>query len=162
MRILVFFLFIHCLNIIFVNGRILSEQEALLAIKSAIKDDPHKSLSSWKNTTHYCNWSFATCSSSSHSPTVIFLDISYLELNGTLSPQIGLLTNLQNLSLHDNYFYGHVPSSLSLLTKFQYFYGRDNYFSGPLPLFVNMSELRCLCLTTRGVKQVVWGRFQVI
>ena len=146
MRILVFFLFIHCLNISFINGGILSEQEALLAIKSAIKDDPHKSLSSWKNTTHHCNWSFVTCSSSSYSPTVISLDISNLKLNGTLSPQIGFLTNLQNLSLQDNYFYGHVPSSLPLLTKLQYLDLSDNSFSGPLSLFVNMSELRCLYL----------------
>ncbi|XP_057528965.1 putative receptor like protein 25 [Amaranthus tricolor] len=117
----------------FINGRILSEQETLLAIKSAIKDDPHKSLSSWKNTTHHCNWSFVTCSSSSHSPAVISLNFYSLELSGTLSTQINFLTNLQNLSLPFNNFYGHVPSSLSLLTKLQYLELEFNQFSGPLP-----------------------------
>ncbi|XP_057536135.1 receptor-like protein 12 isoform X2 [Amaranthus tricolor] len=159
MRIIVFFLFINFLNISFINGGILSEQEALLAIKSAIKDDPHKSLSSWKNTTHHCNWSFITCSSSSHFPTVISLDISNLDLNGTLSPQIGFLTNLQNLSLLFNNFYGHVPSSLTLLTKLQYLDLELNQFSGPLPLFVNMSELRCLSLSGNDFSGTISSEF---
>uniref|UniRef100_A0A803L1Y4 non-specific serine/threonine protein kinase n=2 Tax=Chenopodium quinoa TaxID=63459 RepID=A0A803L1Y4_CHEQI len=156
----------------FINGKTLPEHKALLGIKSAITDDPQASLSSWNTTTHHCTWPFITCSSTTtHHSNVISLNLSGLNLTGILSPDIGFLTNLQNLTVASNALSGPIPPSLSLLTELRYLNLSNNNFNetfpsslsslknlnvldvynnnltGPLPLSaVEMSELRHLHL----------------
>ncbi|XP_048498426.1 leucine-rich repeat receptor-like serine/threonine-protein kinase BAM1 [Beta vulgaris subsp. vulgaris] len=144
MKIFLFFVLLHNLN--FINGiTLLSEEKALLSIKSAITYDPFNSLSSWKNTTHHCSWPFITCSSSSSA--VISLDISNLNLAGILSPDIGSLIHLQNLSVASNSFYGAIPSSLSLLTQLRYLNLSYNDFTTFPSTFSSLKNLTILDLS---------------
>ncbi|XP_057530785.1 leucine-rich repeat receptor-like serine/threonine-protein kinase BAM1 [Amaranthus tricolor] len=133
MRILLILLLFLLLR--FINGRTLPEHKALLGIKSAITDDPQASLSSWTPTTHHCTWAFVTCSSSSSSrhQTVVSLNISGLNLTGILSPDIGFLTNLQNLSVAANSFSGPIPSSISILSELRHLNISNNIFNETLP-----------------------------
>ncbi|XP_021740016.1 leucine-rich repeat receptor-like serine/threonine-protein kinase BAM1 [Chenopodium quinoa] len=168
---LLLFLLLH-FHFHFINGKTLPEHKALLGIKSAISDDPQAALSSWNTTTHHCTWPFITCSSTStHHSTVVSLNLSGLNLTGILSPDIGFLTNLQNLTVASNAFSGPIPPSVSLLTELRYLNLSNNIFNetfpsslsslkklnvldvynnnltGPLPLSaVEMSELRHLHL----------------
>ncbi|KAJ8447699.1 hypothetical protein Cgig2_031753 [Carnegiea gigantea] len=171
MMILIFLFLQHHFN--FINGRIsLSEHEALLGIKSAITHDPYNCLSSWNSTTHHCTWPRVICFSESASNRhVISLDITSCFLNGTLSPDIGFLKNLRNLSVANNNLSGPLPSSLFLLSGLQHLDLSTNEFNGslssslsslkalqyldlsgnkfncPLPLDVaEMVQLRCLSL----------------
>ncbi|XP_057542116.1 leucine-rich repeat receptor-like serine/threonine-protein kinase BAM1 [Amaranthus tricolor] len=138
----VFLLLILFLLLNFINGRTLPEHKALLGIKSAITDDPQASLSSWTTKTHHCTWAFITCSSSFHHQTVVSLDISGLNLTGILSPDIGFLTNLQNLSVSANAFSGPIPPSISLLTELRYLNLSNNIFNESFPS--SLSSLRKL------------------
>ncbi|KAM7530112.1 hypothetical protein LguiB_033522 [Lonicera macranthoides] len=87
-----------------------SESDNLLAFKASI-EDPMNSLSTWSNTTstHYCNWTGITCTSS----LVSSLNLKTLNLSGEISPSICQLQNLKSLNLADNLFNQPIPLHLS-------------------------------------------------
>ncbi|GKZ00872.1 hypothetical protein MPSEU_001038900 [Mayamaea pseudoterrestris] len=60
------------------------------------------------------------------------LDLSFNELAGTLPLQIGYLTNLEYVLLHSNKFIGDIPDSWANLTKMQLLRVDDNDLSGLL------------------------------
>ncbi|KMT12319.1 hypothetical protein BVRB_5g102610 [Beta vulgaris subsp. vulgaris] len=147
MRILLGFLLLYLLHINLIDSKTLQdEQKVLLSIKFAITDDPQNTLSSWNTTTNHCTWPFVTCS---HSPTstgtstVISLDISGLNLTGNLSlSNISILTNLQKVSVADNYFSGPIPPSI--LSNLHYLNLSDNIFNGTFPSLSSFNRLTIL------------------
>jgi hypothetical protein len=99
-------------------GRRLSSSTAaddvsvLLAIKEAIYYDPRSVLSNWtnsKNSDHCRTWAGVTCNSKRQ---VVSLSLPGYQLNGTLSPQIGNLTQLTYLNFSSNNLSGSIPTSL--------------------------------------------------
>ncbi|GAB2283041.1 hypothetical protein Dimus_017572 [Dionaea muscipula] len=120
----------------------LPEYRALLNLKTSITDDPQSSLSSWKISTDHCTWAGVTCDRTSSSHSVISLDISGLNLTGTLSPSVGHLLSLRYLSVAANQISGPVPSTLSFLSNLRYLNLSNNIFNDSFPS--QLSSLRRL------------------
>ncbi|XP_002531999.2 leucine-rich repeat receptor-like serine/threonine-protein kinase BAM1 [Ricinus communis] len=139
---LVLFLLLHFYLQIFTSlGRVISEYQALLSLKSAI-DDPQGALASWNSTNknNLCNWSFVTCDYNNRHITS--LDLSSLNLSGTLSPDIAHLRYLQNLTLAANQISGPIPIQLSAISGLRCLNLSNNVFNGSFP--TQLSQLKNL------------------
>lgn len=67
---------------------------------------------------------------------VVGILIQAYNLIGTIPPSIGNFSELEDLSLSENYLYGSIPDSIGNLLKLKYFYPCFNQLSGSLPLSV--------------------------
>ncbi|KAL2545525.1 putative LRR receptor-like serine/threonine-protein kinase [Forsythia ovata] len=117
-----------------------TDRQALLDIKNLITQDPFQALNSWNDSIHFCNWPGITCSNLHQRVSV--LNISSLKLVGPLSPSVGNLSFLGNLSIQDNGFHGEIPQEIGKLFRLQYFRSANNSFEGEFP--INLT--RCIKL----------------
>ncbi|KAK9053188.1 hypothetical protein SSX86_029820 [Deinandra increscens subsp. villosa] len=117
----------------------LPEYKALLSLKSNITDDPQSSLSTWNISTTHCSWLGVTCDSRRH---VVDLDISGLNLTGTLSSDIGHLRNLVNFSIAANNIGGPLPPEISYISGIRVLNLSNNIFNETFP--TELSSLKSL------------------
>ncbi|KAJ0601753.1 putative protein kinase RLK-Pelle-LRR-XIIIa family [Helianthus annuus] len=121
---------------------------------------------------HHCNWHGITCSKAgsvteirlhdhylgdgtglgslnlSSFPNLVTLEIDSCSLEGSIPEQIGLLSNLTQLSLRWNRLTGNLPISLTNLTHLKYLDISSNQFTGQLPVsFTNLTQLEHLHLS---------------
>ncbi|KAM7528647.1 hypothetical protein LguiB_032057 [Lonicera macranthoides] len=96
-----------------------------------IPGDPLMVFRTWNNSLHFCNWRGVTCSTRHQRITV--LDLASLELAGSVSPQIGNLTFLREISLGNNTFTGELPQEIGRLSRLQNLYISNNSFQGKFP-----------------------------
>ncbi|GLU20194.1 hypothetical protein SLE2022_364050 [Rubroshorea leprosula] len=136
--VLLLFLLLHISHSF--GARIVSEYRALLTVKSAITDDPQLALASWNASTSHCSWRGVTCDPAGRRVTA--LDISGLNLTGTLSPGLAYLRFLQNLSVAVNQFSGPVPPELSALSALRFLNLSNNGFNDSFP--EELSQLKNL------------------
>ncbi|KAJ6969990.1 LRR receptor-like serine/threonine-protein kinas e [Populus alba x Populus x berolinensis] len=108
-----------------------TDQEALLAIKDLISEDPFNSLSSWNSSLQFCSWQGVTCGRRHR--RVTSLNLSSLELAGSLSPHIGNLTFLRVIDLSRNRFHHIFPPEVGQLFRLRYLSLANNSFQGELP-----------------------------
>ncbi|KAL5703648.1 non-specific serine/threonine protein kinase [Ranunculus cassubicifolius] len=118
-----------------------TDRQALLAIKNGITQVPHKILSSWNHSTHFCEWFGVTCSL--RHQRVVTLNLENHELVGTISPSVGNLSFLKVLNLSSNNFHGNIPQEFSRLSRLQYLNFSFNALGGEIPH--NLSK--CVNLT---------------
>nr|XP_004308371.2 PREDICTED: putative receptor-like protein kinase At3g47110 isoform X4 [Fragaria vesca subsp. vesca] len=117
-----------------------TDRQALLAIKDQIQQDPNQITSSWNETLHFCLWHGVTCSQR-HRQRVTKLELSSLELVGSISPHVGNLSFLRVLDLENNSFTHQIPPQIGNLRRLQDLKGiRDldlsrNNFTGGIPQF---------------------------
>ncbi|KAG6529038.1 leucine-rich repeat receptor-like serine/threonine-protein kinase BAM1 [Zingiber officinale] len=109
-----------------------TEADALLEIKAAVSD-PSLVLSAWNSSSGdgHCSWPGVTCD-----PLQAFvesLDLTGLNLSGVLSPAVGRLGHLLNLSAASNSFSGPIPSELSRLVSLRHLNLSNNIFNGTFP-----------------------------
>ncbi|KAB2606918.1 hypothetical protein D8674_006635 [Pyrus ussuriensis x Pyrus communis] len=111
-----------------------TDRLALLAIKAQIKQDLHNYnvMSSWNDSTHFCMWHGVTCSRR-HRQRVTNLDLQSQNLVGKLSPNIGNLSFLRELSLQNNSFSHEIPPQIGNLRRLQVLRLDVNSFSGSIP-----------------------------
>ncbi|GJN38061.1 hypothetical protein PR202_gb27069 [Eleusine coracana subsp. coracana] len=84
-----------------------SEGLALLELSARVEADPHGAFQDWDPMdSNPCSWSGVRCSDGK----VEILNLTGLELAGTLAPEIGSLQRLKSLSLNDNRFQEDVAS----------------------------------------------------
>ncbi|XP_040952812.1 leucine-rich repeat receptor-like serine/threonine-protein kinase BAM2 [Gossypium hirsutum] len=108
------------------------DQSALLALKSHITHDPHNFLATnWSTSTSVCNWIGVTCGSRHHRVTA--LNLSSMDLTGTISSQLGNLSFLAWLDIHQNSFHGSLPIELTNLRSMKYLDFGNNSFNGEIP-----------------------------
>ncbi|KAK2373425.1 putative LRR receptor serine/threonine-protein kinase [Trifolium repens] len=118
---------------------------ALLKFKESISNDPYRTLESWNSSIHFCKWDGITCSSMHQ--RVIDLNLEGYKLHGSLSPYIGNLTFLKNLTLQNNNFYGEIPQALGQLLQLQQLSLSNNSFVGEIPTNLTYcSNLKILVL----------------
>ena len=79
-----------------------TDRLALLKFKELIANDPHKILSSWNDSIHFCNWHGVTCSHQLQ--RVAALNLQGYTLHGSISPYVGNFSFLKLVNLRDNNF----------------------------------------------------------
>ncbi|KAK2984534.1 hypothetical protein RJ640_019509 [Escallonia rubra] len=110
-----------------------SEADILLTFKDSI-EDPMNSLSSWSNTTstHHCNWTGITCTTSL--PLSVFsVNLQGLNLSGEISSFICQLPNLTHLNLANNVFNQPIPLHLSHCGSLETLNLSNNLIWGTIP-----------------------------
>ncbi|XP_042482654.1 probable LRR receptor-like serine/threonine-protein kinase At3g47570 [Macadamia integrifolia] len=115
-----------------------TDQLALLAIKASITNDPFHFVSFWNDSISHCEWPGVICGGHGHPNRVRALRLSSSGLVGSLAPEIGNLSFLQEISLENNSFHGEIPREVSFLFRLRYLYLHNNSFQGEIPS--NMSR----------------------
>ncbi|KAH9714634.1 protein kinase domain-containing protein [Citrus sinensis] len=146
------FRLLHCLILISLfiaaatanTSTITTDRDALLALKAHITHDPTNFFAkNWNTSISFCNWTGVTCDVHSHRVTV--LNISRLNLTGTIPSQLGNLSSLQSLNLSFNRLSGSIPSAIFTMYTLKYVSFRENQLSGAFPSFIfNKSSLQHL------------------
>ncbi|PRQ37507.1 putative protein kinase RLK-Pelle-LRR-XII-1 family [Rosa chinensis] len=111
-----------------------TDQSALLAIQSQITFDPTNTVlggGSWITKTSFCNWFGVSCSKRRQRVTA--LDLSYMNLQGTISPHVGNLSFLISLDLRNNSFLGFIPHEISRLHRLRILVLQGNKLEGNIP-----------------------------
>ncbi|KAL8166070.1 hypothetical protein V2J09_007569 [Rumex salicifolius] len=119
--------------------------DSLLAIKSEISQDPNLYLSTWNESFPLCQWHGITCGRRHR--RVVTLDLSSSNLAGKLSPAVGNLSFLHNLTLEHNTFQGRIPPEIGRLSRLSFLSLNNNSFQGQIPVEVSfLSNLKWLRL----------------
>ncbi|CAA3029268.1 receptor kinase CLAVATA1 [Olea europaea subsp. europaea] len=125
-----------------------SDLETLLKLKSSTVGVNESVLDDWVATPSsspsvHCTFSGVTCNEDFR---VISLNVTNVPLLGTLPPEIGLLSELVNLTLYGNNITGSIPVEVSRLMNLKYMNISWNLFSGTFPgeLVLKMTELEVL------------------
>ncbi|KAF5738063.1 leucine-rich repeat receptor-like serine/threonine-protein kinase BAM1 [Tripterygium wilfordii] len=131
------------------TARTVSEYRALLSFKLSITDDPDSSLGSWNETTSHCTWAGVSCDARRH---VVSLDLSGLNISGTLSPEIAHLVFLQNLTVAVNQLSGPIPPEISTIAGLRVLNLSNNIFNGTFPSHLaQLNNLQVLDLYNNNI-----------
>lgn len=116
------------------------QANVLLSLKTSLIDKFGR-LDTWSsdNSTSPCSWTGVTCNATQQ---IVALDLSHMNLSGTLSPHISLLPHLVNLSVAANNLSGSLPTEISHLSSLRYLNISNNVFSNAFPK--NFSHLNYL------------------
>lgn len=106
-----------------------------MSFRSLIRSDPTQALASWGNQSiPMCQWRGVACGlSGRRTGRVVALDLTKLNLVGTISPLLGNLTYLRRLHLHKNRLHGEIPSELGHLRDLRHLNRSYNSIQGPIP-----------------------------
>ncbi|KAL1102629.1 hypothetical protein V6Z11_D05G378300, partial [Gossypium hirsutum] len=147
----------HLLSLLFIQCSIVSlamtvrnlnsYQFALFEFKDRIVDPQNVLANNWTNSTSVCKWAGVSCDIIHE--RVVALNLTNMNLRGTIPPHLGNLSFLFSLDLSNNNFYGHVPSSIFNISSLKRIHFRDNSLSGGLPddLCVHLPKLKELYLS---------------
>ncbi|XP_073287492.1 BRASSINOSTEROID INSENSITIVE 1-associated receptor kinase 1-like isoform X2 [Primulina huaijiensis] len=126
-----------------------AEGDALSALKNNLAD-PNSVLQSWDPTlVNPCTWFHVTCNNEN---SVTRVDLGNANLSGPLSPQLGLLPNLQYLELYSNNITGRIPNELGNLTSLVSLDLYLNNLTGPIPNTLGkLQRLRFLRLNNNSL-----------
>ncbi|XP_057990177.1 LRR receptor-like serine/threonine-protein kinase EFR [Hevea brasiliensis] len=104
---------------------------ALLKFKAKIVHDPQNATSSWNNSAHFCNWEGVICGRKHQRVTL--LELNSKDWVGTLSPYMGNMSFLREISLYNNSLQGDIPSELGRLFRLRVLNLKNNSFEGKIP-----------------------------
>ncbi|BBN20791.1 hypothetical protein Mp_zg01480 [Marchantia polymorpha subsp. ruderalis] len=105
--------------------------QILLRFKANLLN-PEDVLPSWnKSDDTPCAWVGVRCNA--NTSRVTYLNIPYKRLSGSISAELGKLTQLRRLVLHENRLVGPIPLSIRNLTFLRTLYLRGNALSGNIP-----------------------------
>ncbi|XP_054778374.1 receptor-like protein 53 [Prosopis cineraria] len=105
-----------------------SEEEicSLIGLKSFVTSDPYDSLSTWSLSSSPNKWVGVTCNI--RHGRVHSLNLTSMDLIGTISSQLRNLSFLVELDLSSNNFYGQIPRELARLRRLKLLNLRFNDF----------------------------------
>ncbi|XP_043717364.1 probable LRR receptor-like serine/threonine-protein kinase At1g63430 [Telopea speciosissima] len=128
-----------------------TEVRALTAFREAIYEDPLSVLSDWNaHDADPCNWSGISCSLGQDH--VIKLNLSSCCLRGFLAPELGSLSSLQELTLHNNSLLGTIPKEIGMLKNLKVLDLGMNQLTGPIPLETgNLTSVMKINLQSNGL-----------
>jgi Leucine-rich repeat (LRR) protein len=112
-----------------------TDRHALLQFKAKIISDPFMVLSSWNDTTHFCQWHGVTCGR--RHQRVTELRLGSQKLVGSISPSIGNLSFLRFLISQNNSFSHEIPPEIGRLHRLQVLELSNNSFGGRIPANVS-------------------------
>ncbi|KAG2724831.1 hypothetical protein I3760_01G036400 [Carya illinoinensis] len=127
-----------------------TDQSALIAFKSRISSSPNETRldTNWSTAPNsICNWIGVSCSRRRQRVTA--LDLSYMGLQGNISPHIGNLSFLVSLDLSFNNFFGFIPHEISRLHRLRILLLAFNQLEGSIPPSIhNCRKLRVVSFDT--------------
>ncbi|KAJ4954430.1 hypothetical protein NE237_011213 [Protea cynaroides] len=128
-----------------------TEVRALTAFRESIYEDPFSVLSNWNALdADPCNWSGIFCSMSRDH--VITLNLSSCHLRGFLAPELGSLSSLQELILHNNSLIGTIPKEIGILQNLKVLDLGLNQVTGPIPPEIgNLTSVMKINLQSNGL-----------
>jgi len=128
-----------------------TDEYALLSLKGSITEDADGILThNWTANTSVCNWFGVRCGVRHR--RVIALDLSGMDLLGTIPPEIGNLSFLSFLKISGNKFHGSLPFELGNLRRLKVMAMRVNNITGEIPPSIGMlHELQHLDLGTNSL-----------
>ncbi|PHT89796.1 hypothetical protein T459_04909 [Capsicum annuum] len=144
----VFILLIHFHTSLSTVTNISTDEASLLSFKShSISFGPNNILATnWSSSSPVCSWIGVTCSSRHH--RVVALDISSMQLHGTIPPHLGNLSFLVSLNIKNNTFHGDLPEELAHLHRLKLIDVTNNNFTGAIPSFLGLlPNLRIMILS---------------
>ncbi|NJL04735.1 MAG: hypothetical protein HC911_07455, partial [Chloroflexaceae bacterium] len=103
-----------------------AECEALLALYLATDGPNWFSNSGWGQNNAVCSWRGVTCTAG----RVTSLELAGNQLTGSIPPELGSLTNLEQLDLWGNQLSGSIPPELGNLTKLTGLWLYNNQLTG--------------------------------
>lgn len=124
----------------------LVEIRRALSVNSAVLGD-------WSLSGNPCDWSGVECGEViatdgvTVEERVVRLELASKQLEGSLSPAIGWLSELKRLSLAHNMLVGNIPKGISGCLKLEYLDLRGNKLSGPIPSELSLRRLKDLHLS---------------
>ncbi|KAH6776259.1 hypothetical protein C2S52_013820 [Perilla frutescens var. hirtella] len=133
-----------------VRRSIISDQTALLALKSSVSYDPLNVISTnWSSSSPVCSWIGVTCSS--RHGRVTALDVADI-FSGPIPTSIANLSKLEELVLSRNFLEGEIPEELGNLTRLTFLNLEGNRLRGPIPPPIfNLSALQFIALTRNSL-----------
>ena len=105
---------------------------SLLAFKSLITSDPCHSMADWSPANPFCNWTGVTCDRH-HPNRVASLNLTKMDLRGSISPLLGNLSFLRSLDISENALIGHIPPQLGRLFRLRELSLDNNGLGGNIP-----------------------------
>ncbi|CAI9090630.1 OLC1v1025445C2 [Oldenlandia corymbosa var. corymbosa] len=135
---------------------ITTDQVALLALKSSISDLPsnHILAKNWSLGSSVCDWIGVTCGS--RHLRVTALNISYMNLTGTIPPQLGNLSFMVSLDISSNNFDGELPDEFALFRRLKVLDVSFNNLNGQFPPWItSFQELEYLSLMNNSFTGVI-------
>ena len=106
------------------------DQVALTALYNATNGANWERSDNWATSAPLDQWHGVTVDENGR---VIVLGLVSNRLNGTIPPELGRLSNLQDLNLTGNELSGTIPPELGQLSELQLMQLSDNELSGPIP-----------------------------
>ncbi|CAH2047471.1 unnamed protein product [Thlaspi arvense] len=127
----------------------LNDGQVLMELKNRGFQDSLNHLHNWnKNDKTPCNWIGVHYSSNGNNTSnlvVTYLNLSSMNLTGTLSPSIDSLHNLVYLNLTYNGLTGDIPPEIGNCSKLEVMLLNNNQFGGSIPVEIRkLSYLRSL------------------
>ena len=120
-----------------------AEREALVALYDNANGAGWKNSTGWKTNSEPCKWYGVYCSGGH----VTWLSLSNNQLSGPISPEIGKLTQLEQLDLSMNQLSGSIPAEIGNLTNLTMLMLGDTQLNGSIPAEIgNLSNLKYLYL----------------
>ncbi|CDP11283.1 unnamed protein product [Coffea canephora] len=114
---------------------ITTDQSSLLALRAHISVDPLQILAkNWSVGSSICDWIGVSCGSRHR--RVTGLNISYMNLSGTLPPQLGNLSFLVSLDVSANNFHGELPHEFVGLRRLKLLNLSFNNLEGEFPPWI--------------------------
>ncbi|WOK92877.1 leucine-rich repeat receptor-like kinase protein FLORAL ORGAN NUMBER1 [Canna indica] len=109
-----------------------TEFEALMKLKAALVAPGCSGLEDWDAaaSTGHCSFAGVTCDVAG---SVVSINISFVQLNGTLPPEIGLLRGLINLTISSAGIISPLPAELASLPSLRFLNISNNVFIGEYP-----------------------------
>ncbi|XP_039173811.1 putative receptor-like protein kinase At3g47110 [Eucalyptus grandis] len=122
---------------------------ALLEFKTRIAD-PSGVLSSWNDSSHFCDWDGVTCGRKHRRVTI--LDLGSKNLSGVVPPHIGNMSFLRGVNLENNSFHAKIPPHFGRLLRLQKLSLNNNSFSSQIPS--NLSYCSNLLVLDLGINML--------
>ncbi|KAL3820267.1 hypothetical protein ACJIZ3_006172 [Penstemon smallii] len=149
-----FLLFIALFVIFFklcLSLNITTDQSSLLVFKSQFDSNPNNLLANnWSLDTPTCTWIGVTCNI--RHQRIAALNVSNMNLSGTIPPQIGNLSFLVSLDMSGNNLNGNLPNELAKLKRLKNLRLRGNQLSGSIPESIfNISTLERVDFTSNSL-----------
>eukprot|EP01018_Ginkgo_biloba_P031236 Gb_35071 [translate_table: standard] len=102
------------------------------SFKNSITNDPFNVLANWNTNITFCSWTGVNCRLDKL--RVASLELTSMDLEGTISPFLGNLSVLTDLDLYNNSLAGPIPHELGRLEKLRYLYLPSNKLEGSIPV----------------------------